>query len=66
MVGYLRVHQIGGEQHKSYLRRLYLLPTDKFDAKDRYHPDGIPYIDNPTVSRFLVLEEGAEEEEDNG
>jgi len=65
VVGYLRVHQIGGEQHKSYMRRLYLLPTDKFDAKDRYHPDGVAYIDNPTVTSFLVLEEN-EMEEENG
>ena len=65
VVGYLRVLQIGADQHRAYLRRLYLLPTEKFDAKDRYHSTGVAYIDNPTIARFLVLED-EDTEEDNG
>ena len=67
VVGYLRVLQIGGDRHKSHLRRLYLMPSERFDAKDRYHSEPVPYIDNPTIARFLVLDEGTgAEEEENG
>lgn len=67
VVGYLRMMQVGGDQHKSYKRRLYLVPTDKFDAKDRYHTEeSVPYIDNPTIENFLALRSEEVEEDENG
>lgn len=62
VVGYLRMVQVDGK----LVRRLFLQPTDKFDAKDRYHAEQqVQWVDDPTMEKFLTLKE-EEKEENNG
>lgn len=52
VVGYMRNVKVDGK----LVRRLFLMPTEKFDAKDRYHAEQpVPHVDDPTMKRFLEL-----------
>ena len=50
MVGYLAI----GKDGDKTIRRLYVSPTGKYDAKHRYAAFKDEYFHNPTVKNILV------------